>query len=150
MWTETKALSPKNLCKNLVLMAIRAYGTLLPCDLSDAQWGRVEPLLPAHDPKKGGRPRLWGLREILNAIFYIEKTGCQWRMLPQGFPPKETVWQQFRCWRDDKTLENIRLALNRQVRQKAGKASLPSVVIADSQSVKTAQKGGRAALTAAS
>jgi len=121
-----------------------------PSDLSDAQWKRVEPLLPAHDPKKGGRPRLWGLREILNAIFYIEKTGCQWRMLPQGFPPKETVWQQFRRWRDDRTLENIRLALNRQVRQGAGKASLPSVVIADSQSVKTAQKGGHAALTAAS
>jgi len=121
-----------------------------PSDLSDAQWKRVEPLLPAHDPKKGGRPRLWGLREILNAIFYIEKTGCQWRMLPQGFPPKETVWQQFRRWRDDRTLENIRLALNQQVRQGAGKASLPSVVIADSQSVKTAQKGGHAALTAAS
>jgi putative transposase len=140
-----------------------------PSDLSDAQWKRVEPLLPAHDPKKGGRPRLWGLREILNiwglreilnAIFYIEKTGCQWRMLPQGFPPKETVWketvwketvwQQFRGWRDDKTLENIRLALNQQVRQKVGRASLPSVVIADSQSVKTAQKGGHAASTAAS
>jgi len=159
LWSGS-ASGTENLCKNLVLMAIRAYGTLLPCDLSDAQWKRVEPLLPAHDPKKGGRPRLWGLREILNAIFYIEKTGCQWCMLSQGFPPKETVWkgtvwkgtvwQQFRRWRDDRTLENIRLALNQQVRQKAGKASLPSVVIADSQSVKTAQKGGRAALTAAS
>jgi len=106
--------------------------------------------LPSHDPKKGGRPRVWGLREILDAIFYIEKTGCQWRMLPKDFPPKETVWQQFRHWRDDKTLENIRLTLNQQVRQKVGKASLPSVVIADSQSVKTAQKGGRGASTAAS
>ena len=120
-----------------------------PSDLSHAQWERLESLLPKHDPKKGGRPRIWGLREILNAIFYIEKTGCQWRMLPKGFPPKETVWQQFRQWRNDKTLENIRLALNRQVRQARGKADLPSVVIADSQSVKTAQKGGRAALTAA-
>ena len=80
----------------------------------------------------------------------MEKTGCQWRMLPKDFPPKETVWQQFRQWRDDKTLENIRLALNQQVRQARGKAALPSVVIADSQSVKTAQKGGRAALMAAS
>ena len=119
-------------------------------DLSDSQWARVEPLLPKHDPKKGGRPRIWRLREILNAIFYMEKTGCQWRMLPKDFPPKETVWQQFRQWRDDKTLENIRLALNQQVRQARGKAALPSVVIADSQSVKTAQKGGRAALMAAS
>lgn len=118
-------------------------------DLSDAQWALLEPLLPHPDPKKGGRPRLWGLREILNAIFYIEKTGCQWRMLPKDFPPKETVWQQFRRWRDSGVLENLRLALNRKVRQKAGKAPLPSVVIADSQSVKTAQKGGRAASTAA-
>ncbi len=120
-----------------------------PTDLSDPQWGLVEPLLPAHDPKKGGRPRVWGLREILSAIFYIEKTGCQWRMLPKDFPPKETVWQQFRRWRDEGTLEAIRLALNQGLRRKAGKSPRPSAVIADSQSVKTAQKGGRAALTAA-
>jgi putative transposase len=121
-----------------------------PTDLSDTQWALVEPLLPAPDPRRGGRPRLWGRREILNAVFYIEKTGCQWRMLPKDFPPKETVWQQFRRWRDAGTLEAVRLALNRRVRQRVGKEALPSVVIADSQSVKTAQKGGRAASTAAS
>lgn len=125
-------------------------GHFYSTDLSDAQWGLVQPLLTTPDPKKGGRPRIWGLREILDAIFYIEKTGCQWRMLPEGFPPQGTVWQQFRRWRDDRTLESIRLALNQKVRQKSGKAALPSVVIADSQSVKTAQKGGRAASTAAS
>ncbi len=67
---------------------------------------------------------------------------------PKDFPPKETVWQQFRRWRDGGTLEAIRLALNRKVRQKAGRAPLPSVVIADSQSVKTTEKGGSAATMA--
>ena len=119
-------------------------------DLTEAQWEGIEALLPRRDPKKGGRPRRWSLREILNAIFYIEKTGCQWRMLPKDLPPKETVWQQFRRWRDDATLEKIRLELNQKVRKKAGRAPLPSVVIADSQSVKTALKGGSAASTAAS
>ena len=119
-------------------------------DLTDAQWNLVEPLLKKHDPKKGGRPRIWSHRKILNAIFYIEKTGCQWRMLPKDLPPKESVWQQFRCWRDEGTLERIRLELNQKVRRKAGKQPLPSVVIADSQSVKTGQKGGSAASTAAS
>jgi len=119
-------------------------------DLSDAQWSQIEPLLPQHDPRKGGRPRQWPLREILNAFFYIEKTGCQWRLIPSGLPPKETVWGHFHQFRDDGTLEKIRLALNKIVRIKAGKAQSPSVLIADSQSAKTALKGGIAASTAAS
>ena len=119
-------------------------------DLTDAQWECIEALLPRRDPKKGGRPRHWSLRAILNAIFYIEKTGCQWRMLPKDLPPKETVWQQFRRWRDDGTLEEVRLGLNQKVRTHGGKEPLPSVVIADSQSVKTALKGGSGASTGAS
>lgn len=119
-------------------------------DLTDAQWNQIESLLPQHDPKNGGRPRRWPLREIFNAIFYIEKTGCQWRMLPRDLPPKETVWGHFREFRDDGTLERIRLALNRKVRLKVGKTETPSVVIADSQSVKTTLKGGIGALTGAS
>lgn len=111
-------------------------------DLTDAQWAMLEPLLCDKDPKKGGRPRTWPVREIVNAIFYIEKTGCQWRMIPEGFPPKETVWGHFRIWRDCGKLEEIRLALNKKVRKKAGKKETPSVLIADSQSVKTTQKGG--------
>src|SRR4028118_534571 len=86
-------------------------------DLSDAQWSQIERLLPQRDPKKGGRPREWSLREIFNALFYIEKTGCQWRMIPRDLPPKETVWGHFRQSRDDGTLETIRLALNKRVRQ---------------------------------
>jgi putative transposase len=114
-------------------------------DLSDAQWELIQALLPRHDPKKGGRPRRWSLPEILNAIFYIDKTGCQWRMLPKDLPPKETVWQQFRRWRDDATLEKIRLELNQKARKKQGRKPLPCAVIAHSQSVKTAQKGGSVA-----
>jgi len=68
---------PKNLCKNLLLLAITPMEPYYPSDLSDGQWKRVEPCLPSHDPKNGGCPRAWGLREILNAIFYIEKTGGQ-------------------------------------------------------------------------
>lgn len=114
-------------------------------DVTDAQWRQIEPLLPQHDPQKGGRPRQWPLREIFNAIFYIEKTGCQWRMIPSDLPPKETVWGHFRQFRNDGTLEKIRLVLNKRVRQQAGKAQTPSVLIADSQSAKTALKGGSAA-----
>ncbi len=118
-------------------------------DLTDAQWSQIQALLPERDPKKGGRPRLWPLREIFNAIFYIEKTGCQWRMIPSDLPPKETVWGHFRQFRDEGTLEKIRLALNKKIRQEAGKRETPSVLISDSQSVKTALKGGSAALTQA-
>lgn len=110
----------------------------------------IEPLLPQTDPAKGGRPRKYSHQQIVEAIFYIEKTGCQWRMLPREFPHWGVVWQYFRRWRDDGTLERIRLALNKKVRQKAGKKDLPSVMIADSQSVKTMLKGGNAGLTAGS
>jgi putative transposase len=118
-------------------------------DLTDSEWATLEPLLPRPDPKKGGRPRTYTNREILNALFYIEKTGCQWRMLPREFPPWNLVWQHFRHWRDAGTWEQIRLALNKKVRQKAGRNPLPSAGIADSQSAKTALKGGKEASTAA-
>jgi putative transposase len=119
-------------------------------DLTDAQWNIIEPLLPKHDLQKGGRPATYSRRDILNAIFYIEKTGCQWRMVPDNFPPWNLVWQHFRVWRDAGTLEAIRIALNKKVREKLGKKPLPSAMIADSQSAKTALKGGSKAMTAAS
>ena len=119
-------------------------------DLTDKQWQVIEPLLPHADPQHGGRPRLWSLRDILNAIFYLEKTGCQWRLLPKDFPHWGLVWQYFRRWRDDGTLGNIRLTLNQRRRQAHGKSPLPSVVIADSQSVKTTGKGGRSVSMGAS
>lgn len=118
-------------------------------DLTDAQWATIEPLLPPHDPAKGGRSCSYSKREILNAIFYIEKTGCQWRMLPVDFPPWNLVWQHFRHFRDNGTFEQIRLHLNRKVREKVGKKPSSTVMIADSQSVKTTLKGGSAVLTEA-
>ncbi len=120
-----------------------------PTELTDAQWAWVEPLLPKPDPKKGGRPRRYSHREVLNALFYLEKTGCQWRMLPREYPPWNLVWQHSRRWRDDGTLERVRLALNQRVRREAGKQALPSVALVGSQSVKTALKGGSAASTGA-
>lgn len=123
----------------------RGYST----DLTDEQWAILAPLFPPVPPEKGGRPRKHSLREIVNAIFYIEKTGCQWRMLPKDFPHWGLVWQYFRRWRDDGTWEQIRLHLNKKVRVKADKGPLPTVLIADSQSVKTVLKGGSAALMVA-
>ena len=85
-----------------------------PSDISDAQWRLIEPYLPAARP--GGRPRKTELREVVDAIFYIVHTGCQWGYLPKDFPPKSTVWRYFDKWRHDGTLELIHDRLRRRVR----------------------------------
>ncbi len=115
-----------------------------PTDLTDEQWALLEPLLPPAKP--GGRPRSVDLREMVNALLDLLRTGCPWRSLPHDLPPWPTVWTYFRRWRDDGTLERLHDQLRAQVRQQAGRDSDPSALILDSQSVKTAEKGGRVAM----
>ena len=108
-----------------------------PSDLTDAQWTILEPLIPA--AKHGGRPRKLDMREILNAIFYINRSGCQWDMLPHDLPPKSSVYVYFARWRDDGTWQTLVDALRMKVRTEVeGREATPSAGSIDSQSVKSA------------
>ncbi len=120
-----------------------------PSDLTDAEWRILEPLLPK--PKPGGHPRTVNLREVLNALRYLVREGCRWRAIPHDFGvPWQTVYTYFSVWRQDGTWERVHAAFRKQVRQQTGRNWTPSAVIIDSQSVKTTQKGGRAATMRAS
>lgn len=110
-----------------------------PTDLNDNEWRVISPLLPKVN--REGRPRKHPWREILNAIFYVVKNGCQWRALPHDFPPWKSIYHYFRLWRIDGTWEWLNTALCQQVREKKGRNRQPSAAIVDAQSVKTVEGG---------
>ena len=110
-----------------------------PSDLSDAEWALVGPLIPP--ARRGGRPRDVNVREVLNAIFYVLSTGCQWKALPKDLPPKSTAHYYFMLWDWDRTLERIHHALYVAAREQAGREATPTAAIIDSQSAKASQKG---------
>jgi transposase len=118
------------------------------CDLIDEEWALIASLIPA--AKRGGRRREIDVREVLNAIFYVLSTGCQWQALPKDLPPKSTVHAYFMLWDWDGTLERIHHALYVQTREREGRDASPTTAIIDSQSAKAAQKGAKTSIRRAS
>jgi len=115
-------------------------GLRYPSDLTDAEWALVEPMIPP--AKRGGRRREVNVREVLNGIFYVLSTGCQWNAIPKDLPPKSTIYDYLDLWDWDGTLERIHHTLYVATREKAGREPSPTVAIIDAQSAKGAQKGG--------
>src|SRR5512133_3042859 len=126
MWTE--------ITRGKYERAVERYAS----NLNDAEWALIEPFMPAR--KLLGRPRETDLRAVLDAILYIARSGCQWRMLPKDFPPFTTVQGYFYDWRDNGLFEKINFELLRQARDTAGRAPSPSAGVIDSQSVKAASR----------
>ena len=116
-------------------------GLRYPSDLTDAEWGLVRPFLVEPTQAQTTSERL---REILNAVLYVLSTGCQWRALPRDLPPRSTVHGWFVRWHCDGVLDRLHFALYQQVRDWEGRQASPTVAIVDSQSVRSAEKGGSA------
>jgi len=120
--------------------AARRKGRRYDSDLTDAEWALIAPMIPP--ARRGGRPRDVNVREIVNGIFYVLWTGCQWKALPKDLPPKSTVHHYLELWDWDGTLERIHHALYVQTREQAGREASPTAAIIDSQSARAAPKGG--------
>jgi transposase len=115
-------------------------GLRYPSDLTDGEWALIAAMIPP--AKRGGRKRTVLVREVINGLLYVLETGCPWRHLPKDFPPRSTVHGYFDLWAWDGTLERIHDALYVAVREKEGREASPSAAIIDSQSARSAQKGG--------
>ena len=111
-----------------------------PSDLTDEEWSQVEPLIPP--AKRGGNKRTVDVREVVNGLMYILSTGCQWRAIPKDLPPRSTLHDYLDLWSYDGTLERIHHALYVKCREQAEREASPTAAIIDSQSVKSAEKGG--------
>jgi len=109
-----------------------------PSDVTDAQWTLIEPHIPVYP---GGRPRVTPLRDVVDAVFYILTTGCQWRYLPKDFPPKSTVWRYFNEWRHNGTLDQLHDRLRQKVRTAEKPYAPRTTASVDSQSVDTSSGG---------
>ena len=118
-----------------------------PSDLTDDEWSHVEPLIPP--AKRGGRKRSVEPREIVNGLMYVLSTGCQWRYVPKDLPPKSTLFGYFDLWNWDGTLDRIHHALYVKCREDMDREASPTACVIDSQSVKSAEKGGAASIQAA-
>jgi len=110
-------------------------------DLTDAEWAEVGPLIPP--AKRGGNKRTVNVREVANGVMYVLSTGCQWHAMPKDLPPKSTVHDYLERWTCDGTLERIHHALYVKCREQVSREASPTAAIIDSQSVKSAEKGGR-------
>ena len=128
MWTE------------ITRQQYRRDGLRYASDLTDDEWGLIEPLLPP--PFRRGRPRTTLMRDVLNALFYLLRAGCPWRCLPHEFPPRSTVQRYFYLWRDSALWPRLNAVLAALSRKEAGRAPTPSAAVIDSQSAKTTESGG--------
>lgn len=117
-------------------MERQSYST----DLTDQEWSEIKDLIPA--PKHGGRPAIHNRREIVDAMIYVLRTGCAWRLLPHDLPPWQTVYFYFRTWKKNGVFRQAQDVLVKKTRQQSGRDPEPTAGVLDSQSVKTSEKGG--------